>query len=343
MTQLGKSADSTTANGKTGAIARRYHSDPPQLWIGLVGSSIVLHLVALGVILPLSARLASQSSQQLSSVPIELVDLNANSVEAIAAPVEAESNSTEEQAIANEVPDQSQPNPIQAEPQSTAPTPSDNLAPPTLSTPNPEAVSPVAETPTPEPTASLPEEPPVASPSASTGTDDSTEDLPLPPIPNSPSPAYGSPTDNAGAINPGDSNLGSVSVNSSPAPAQYTASIMGIEEVPTEVVGDRPEISAFPLGESFQTFISDPTDPNSCVFAPESYRDFGQEVALRVVVEADGLVSQTFPQGDTSRLSEEYLRLADCVIKRWTFSPAYNGDQPVVSDRLIIRLVIDSN
>ncbi|NJN88797.1 MAG: hypothetical protein HC881_24080, partial [Leptolyngbyaceae cyanobacterium SL_7_1] len=194
----------------------------------------------------------------------------------------------------------------------------------------------------------------------------STNQHPLPPAPSPPYPCSlcpspacsASPSPPTDPVTPaptggtGDQDdLPEVGINSEAAPTSLTASIVGIASLPPDEAYDIPQVLPSPVS-STQSFtpdpsIRDPFDPNSCILDPESQRDLGQEVPLQLVIEPNGQVQQAVLRDQGSSLSLAYIELATCLVKTWQFNPAYNptenGNEPVFSDHLIVRIVINSN
>lgn len=125
-------------------------------------------------------------------------------------------------------------------------------------------------------------------------------------------------------------------------PAQLVASIAQVGYVPAIAAVDLPEVPPAPVGES-QTFAADPLSGPACLLDPESQRDLGQTLALQLVIESDGRVSDVFVWGDPPNVSPAYVELATCMVKNWQFEPAQNGTTAVASDILIVYLTINVN
>jgi hypothetical protein len=109
---------------------------------------------------------------------------------------------------------------------------------------------------------------------------------------------------------------------------------------------DLYDTNAYPLEMASPAIPVDPMAGNACILNPESQRFLGTAVALRILVEADGSISQTFvaehtsPESTTPQVSEAYLELAQCLVRSLPFQPATQEGSPVASDNLIVHITI---
>jgi hypothetical protein len=144
------------------------------------------------------------------------------------------------------------------------------------------------------------------------------------------------------------SDLPQVGISATPQPVNLTATITGItyREDTGEYVDypfDLPDENAYPLETMSPPIPVDPLAGDACILDPESQRFLGTEVQLRLLVEADGSVSEAYPaESATHQASEAYLELAQCLVRSLLFQPALQGGEPVASDNLIVNMTVTS-
>jgi len=327
---------------------RRRYSDPPLLWISLLGGSVGIHLLLFlcGYLtatrwLKMQVTVDPIAVDVVPSVPESAPSISSSSTRSTPNPAIASStpppvtqpNSAPRQPAATPVPiEPSQPS-LQRSPtgdnrrQVPPTTPQHQQRPPRQKQPprsplpvpfpgasnSPRSAPPDGTMPSPNPAhspASTPD-PPLSSPS------------PLPDT-GSASPSPGASPSLPPTGSSGNSPLPTVPISSNPVPAQFSAKVIKVE--PSTDAKDPPAHFATLIpGKTTQTFTSTVSEPNGCLLTPESLHGFKQTVILRIVVNRQGKVDdQEKPSIRRSSGNDRYDELAACVIRNWTFNPAYN-------------------
>jgi len=326
---------------------RLRHQDPPRLWRNIVAGSVGMHLLLLLALPSILQPVDSQSQAGMQApTPIELIDL---------AQVGINSQAAGEGAAATDAPNPDAPNPeasaanVPATAQSTQTAPPSAVAPtalvgdrpdPPSAAPNPPSLP--SSNPPPDPT--NPENPGLPPPVVGT------------PLPDAPNPYPGdvaregsSPGEGlAGAGNPDASGstpgagLSEISINSQPSPTSLNVSVVSISQLPPNETADTPDQSAVLLTNSF-TVIADPTQSGDCELPPESVNFFGETVAMQVIVEQNGRVSEAPIRRSSG--STEYDNLASCLVKQnLRFTPASSSGGVILRSNLVVSItVVGSN
>jgi hypothetical protein len=349
------------------AFEFRRHSDPPQLWLGVLIGSIGLHGWLLAITVPLMMQ-ASSSQSQSASVPIEMVELLPSDA-AVSNPTEtaadtASANETGASA-ANSQPSTVRPNdpappaPAELTPSTPAadPQPDQFRLPDTAPELQPSASPPdTRSAPLPQLSPDVPIEPPLTpvpsdeqlplpSPNVGNLPSESEEPLETDELPNPPVSDNGANSDIAG-VPPNSPNLGGSGAESLPdvavaeqaRPSSFSASLRRVDELQPD--GGARDRHAVPPEPITATVTYDPTaiEFGDCSLSAGSVSDFGETVYLQVTVEVDGSVSNTQVHSNTDpRVSEAYLELAQCLMKTWQFTPAQDAvvDAATGTQRLI--------
>jgi hypothetical protein len=132
--------------------------------------------------------------------------------------------------------------------------------------------------------------------------------------------------------------LGDIVVPGDSRPTEITANLVEILELPPEQLQDIPDVYPQPL-ENSQIVVADPTDARYCPVLPESIGAFGQPVALRLIIRADGVVQNTIVQSPSS--IPAYDELAGCIVQNyWTFQPATTEGIAITSDSLVVTITL---
>lgn len=167
---------------------------------------------------------------------------------------------------------------------------------------------------------------------------------------NSESPDQGSEEAIADTDDPA-SALPEVALTEQPSLTTYRASLT-IDQVSPAEAGLAPEQLPEPL-EIQRTFEADPR-LSACAPDPESDRQLGDTVSLRVRVEPDGRVipvalmdpSRPDAAGAPSSVAiaegSPYAQLAACILTDWAFQPAQRAGVPVANDQLTISMQINA-
>ncbi len=351
--------------------AVRQRATELQLWLALTGGSIVIHLLAVAVLLPIASR-AAVREKSLEVSPIDFVELPgtknaASSKGASVEPTIASPIPAQPPAVPRSAPEAQSDsgNAINSGDIGLAPPAESPITPvitPTLS-PSAEASEPKApESPTPltaEPTA----EPLASAPD------------PQPSIPDAPPQQSAPGQSDLGQANPGQSDLGQSDPIASSAPpsvtteqitaavpdtsAQYSAenqpvpltlmaSLQVVAVPPEQLETPPPDTIAQPLVSTY-TFSPNPKD-TICVpeseaaqFAVPGGITLGEGVGVQVATDEMGQVIDTaLWQPSQNSLNNQ---LATCLVKNWNwkFQPAIAQGQPVASKALVIWVKIDQS
>lgn len=327
------------------SIRNQRRTESPVFWVIVLASSLLIHLV-------LALGLRSLLVQAIR-VPVEPEPIAVEFAEATDEVIPSLSKQSQpfssQAAVSNPVP--APPPPTTQPPISPPETSSANLPPSspksetTLATPEP--VRPVLPSPRPSsPPASRPHSvsPPASPPPAPltspvpnrvTPTDSVASSLNnrlsnpavrgpiasgirLPDLPDVPNPA-----DNPGRTSksPG-SPISPLAIAKTPTPARFLAQIQLLPAGDKGAIAHSPASTPATIqGERSKEFMS---DTSACLLTPEALAAFGKAVVLKAALNEQGQM-----QGEPTVLAQNssgnsrYDELAVCVLKQWTFSPAY--------------------
>lgn len=325
------------------------YQQPKRFWAALFAGSLGLHLVA-ALLAPALWRSFSPPSKGTGTAPtpVELIDVSElggaapNNVTNPSDPALAGTPVTE--APATVPPASAFPSP-QSAPQPLTPQPNPSFSDTTPVAPQPPADFSDTPAPTPLPQQPQPNQnPPAQPPQPNQGLPSGLPEngpvtgQPLPPVPNPADAAgeAGSPGadigDTLGAEGSSD-GLPGVGTPQQASPSRGVASLTPGGSLPADATADLPEIPPQPVQTSLD-FVSDPTDPNSCLITPDSEVSFGEPVSLRLVIGADGRVIDAFEEGAAT--NPAYTELVRCVVMRnWQFTPATTGGVAQQSNFLV--------
>lgn len=326
------------------AIRNQRRTEPPVFWMIVFASSLLIHLA-------LALGLRSLLVQAIR-VPVEPEPIAVEFAEATneaSPPLSKQPQQSSSQAASNPVP--AAPPPTTQATASPSETSSTHLQPPsanseaTLATPNP--ARPVLPSPQPlSPPASRPHSvsPPASPPPAPltppvpnrvTPTDSVASSLNnrlsnpavrgpiasgirLPDLPNVPNPA-----DNPGRTSKSPTSpINPLAIANAPTPARFLAQIRLLPAVDKGVIAHSTSGTPAAIqGEPSKEFMS---DTSSCLLTPEALSAFGQAVVLKAALNEQGqLQDEPTILDRNSSGNSRYDNLAACVLKQWTFSPAY--------------------
>lgn len=331
-----------TPTPKTRSKRRKRYAVPPRLWVTLFVTSVAVHLL---LIVAVQSQFGASTSGDLAAIDIEFISEDELATEsqparsasravpvlpdrpAPSVPASPESQSVPEvepSTTTDLSPSSEEPSP-QPDPITPSPSPQPNPI-----TPSPDPVTPANDPVTPEPrqpepTSENPENSPTPpSPSPVTPTEPARSGMRLPDPsdprwvpPNGLGQAPSEPTDQT-------------RVSQQPIPASFSATI-GTATLPTGL----PDIPENPAtlrdSDRSRTFES---NNSGCSLTPEALRSFGQEVIVRVVVDAKGDI-YTDPEPFVPKPGDnpDYDKLAICVVKTWKFNPAYDMKEGKPSER----------
>lgn len=141
----------------------------------------------------------------------------------------------------------------------------------------------------------------------------------LPDVPNVPNPA-----DNVGQVAESPSQpIKPLAIPEAPTPARFRAQIQLLPEVEKDTIAKSASGTPAAIqGEASKELVS---DASSCLLTPEALSAFGKAVVLRAFLDEQGQL-----QGEPTVLDQrnsgnsDYDNLTACVLKQWTFSPAYD-------------------
>lgn len=335
----------------------RSEHDSPTLWLSVLAGSLVVHLLVLLLgrwyfLRPSSPPPGSRSSIEFVEVtPVPKASDVAPKSQATSAPTaprpptatQSTSTPTQREVAPSlpktvespiETPIQPRsttpatPTPRPETPPQASPRPSPSIpprpVPPQASGQLPQSRSPMppASTGTPSPSAGSSSTPPATTapnPSNSGGTTPGgtasgpIAGFPLPPAPDTSLPPV--------PKSPDGSQIGKTPIGSDPAPASFAVTV-GLGDRPADAnVKEIPDELAQPK-ETTQ-IIETSASAGECLLKPEAKNYYTKMVKLRLAISEQGqvigepLVVQSSGNGD-------YDELAQCVIKRWEFIPAYN-------------------
>jgi hypothetical protein len=321
----------------------RQHSDPPQLWAGVIIASLGIHAIFLAATLPFILKMAT-SQPQVASVPIELIDLPAaqqstpSEATGAIAPTSPAALPPSTPATAS-----TQPPATGAPPSTTNPATNPPLTSDRLPISQPESDRPPASQPNIEPSSQpSPASPPSLSPPLppTSDTRETTDPPTTAPPANSGEPTTNNPpNESTGTPSPagsGDPDLPGVPVPSTITPTTITANFSSSVIPASENPKDIPEQPAVPVATS-QDFPLDPQQLD-CTDTPEANQFLGQPISFQVTVEADGQVSNVQPREPIP--NQEYAHLAACLLQRLPFRPAMNDGQPVTSNYSVVTVTL---
>lgn len=292
-------------------ISQRSHTDPPTLWRTVILSSVVIHLVGLGLLrLALLGRFQDwRLSQRL--IPIEMI--------AIASDVTIPTPTTQSppSPVSQKTPVQSSESQAESASQANRPTQAQAIA------------STTQETPTPSPTTvSSPNSPnPTPTPSPTSTTSEGMGETPSPqsseesqnPTPPSPSPTP-SPEESTEPTSPANQSRGGfiASINGLRIVSSGGGSIINPQNNPGDRFAEIQKQSQ-PISVDELTSLEIPLD---------------QPVVLKVIVlindrgKAEVIPEKTQVQPETLS-QEQATKLANQIIADWSFSPTYMAGKPV--------------
>jgi len=338
---------------------RLRHQDPPRLWRNIVAGSVGMHLLLLLALPSLLQPVDSQSQAGTQApTPIELIDLAQVGINSQAAGEgDAAIDAPNPDAPNPDAPNPDAPNPeasaanVPATAQSTQTAPLSAFAPTALAG---DRTDPPSAAPNPLPPLSPNPPPDPANPDEPTA---SRENLPEAENPDLPLPVVGESLPDAPNLNPGNEAGGDLSLGEGSAdggdpdpavniPSQVTlpslTGVVSISQLPPNETADPPDRSAVLLNDSF-TVIADPTRPGDCELTPESVNFFGATVAMQVIVEQNGRVSEAPIRRSSG--STEYDNLASCLVKQnLRFTPASSSGGVILRSNLVVSItVVGSN
>ncbi len=322
------------------AIRREHHSESPIFWVIVFAGSLLIHLLlvlgmrSLVVQIPVdpepitvefaeatdaasSPASAAGNPSPRPAAPSTPTAVPSPIAKSIADPTETSSprlqppSSDSEPSLSTPAPvPPVQPSPQAKSPsQSPAPSPSAPVSSPTPATPVPNRVSPT------EPVTS----PAQTRPSNSMMTGPIASGIRLPDVPTVPNPA-----DNPGATTqPSKLPINPLAISKVPIPAKFLAQVQILPETGKGGSDRAAEVPAAAIqGEPSKEFLS---DASNCLLSPAALSAFGQAVVLSVSLNEHGqLQGEPAILDPTSSGNSRYDDLAVCVLKQWTFSPAYD-------------------
>lgn len=358
-----------TQNPKTpDAAIRKPKVKPLWLWFALMMGSAAIHAALAIVALPLLYQLSGSEIQPIASVPIELMDLPAESAKPVEASAQTESKSALASIAAS--PSQSPSGQNTPAPSQPAPEPAAVVTPSQM----PQSLAPVATVDSlrvsPLPRANSQGAAPPAQPESAesaerteTGTvpgtgarslpqPTPTETPPIPPTvtPPTETPGFATipievPTPDVSETLPippspaSPSPVAQVEVNRENAPVNLTVSL-DFERISVAEAGDNPDQLAAPEGGVASQEIST-LDEFACagVLKPEILQSLGVKVALQISTDISGQVIQIAAQVPSRNVA--YNELARCLVQHWDFVPAEEAGEPVPSNALRVWVTID--
>ncbi|MGC8712760.1 MAG: hypothetical protein ACP5RH_10240, partial [Leptodesmis sp.] len=140
----------------------------------------------------------------------------------------------------------------------------------------------------------------------------------LPDLPDVPNPA-----DNPGRTSKSPGlPISPLAIAKTPTPARFLAQIQLLPAGDKGAIAHSPASTPATIqGERSKEFMS---DTSACLLTPEALAAFGKAVVLKAALNEQGQM-----QGEPTVLAQNssgnsrYDELAVCVLKQWTFSPAY--------------------
>lgn len=140
----------------------------------------------------------------------------------------------------------------------------------------------------------------------------------LPDVPGVPNPA-----NNPGATARSSNRpINPLDIPKTPTPTKFLAQIQLLPEAEKSAIADSTADAPVTIqGEPSKELIS---DTSTCLLTPEAVSTFGKAVVLTVSLDEQGrLQGEPTVLDQSSSGNSRYDELAACVLKQWTFSPAY--------------------
>lgn len=358
----------------------RRGSEPSWLWLLLVAGSIAVHLLLVVLSVPFLSRLSEQQTVS-SAVSVDLIELppqapaeleseiavapeeNTSSPSAAASPPQPAADQVTP-PVANPAPAPAAPDAIGFSPEipaSFTPPSPDPVAP---SPPTPFVAPPLSQLPPLTPAPPLEESTPtedLSSPDPVSDADPTQPDQqnsentdPLSAANRDPDDAQGfstvpidipvpdvSETLPLPADDPNPSELAQTEIDPTAAPIALTASL-SLDRIPTSTPEESLEQLAAPVAGTTLPVIADPRiSPCAQEIQPGVLSALGTPVTLQVSTDVQGQVIQTTPLEPSQ--NQAYDALAQCLVQNWEFSPATLGGEPVPSDALLVRIVLEQS